>query len=543
MARAGPRAPCLLVPLPLHALAVAREPPARPERLAHVDAQAVVRRALDHVLAQRADLHHRRHAAAQQLGHREVDAGAARFLVLGLAAHRQHLEEPRVPELRVAAILDERAVERRARDVGVGRDQAGRDDAVRRVDRLVHPPVEARADVEDAVALDDDHAVPQQPVPLAVEGDDVPSPNSSPPRLSHAIISLVKDELGVRQTSCGTSYRSERRLRRRNPHFPGGRLRKGGEAPLRVTAYPRVHELVDAVDRVVLEAVGAGPAAEDPAHVLDGHDHRLAHQPLLDALEGLDALGFLQARLRLLEERVGPLVAPARRVRARDGRGDEEVQEVRGGVDHRQEARVVLPRPRGRGEGRRLEPLELQVEAHLAKLRLHRRHDALVQLGGHVEAGRQRLAVLLAHAARARRPSRLGQELPRLVEPELRHEGPHLLLRARAGDERMQEAVGHIRLPLHHELDDLLAVDGVGDRLAHPRVLEDLLLHVEADVVRGQPRDRGDLDAPALEARDVLGRHVDVEVDAARLELGRARGVLRQGAEDDPVHPGAAVLS
>ena len=71
------------------------------------------------------------------------------------------------------------------------------------------------------------------------------------------------------------------------------------------------------------------------------------------------------------------------------------------GVDHRQEARVVLPRPRGRGEGRRLEPLELQVEAHLAKLRLHRRHDALVQLGEHVE-GRPTAACRPSGACRPR---------------------------------------------------------------------------------------------------------------------------------------------
>src|SRR5215475_4511289 len=61
-----------------------------------------------------------------------------------------------------------------------------------------------------------------------------------------------------------------------------------------------VHQLVDAVDRVVLEAVGASAAAEDPADVLDGHHHRLADQPLLDALEGPDPLRLLQRGLRLL---------------------------------------------------------------------------------------------------------------------------------------------------------------------------------------------------------------------------------------------------
>ena len=80
------RSPCLpgrLVPLPLDAPAVAGEPAARSGSLAHVDAHAVVAGPLDHVLAEAADLHDGGDAAPQQLGHREVDAGAARLLVLG----------------------------------------------------------------------------------------------------------------------------------------------------------------------------------------------------------------------------------------------------------------------------------------------------------------------------------------------------------------------------------------------------------------------------------------------------------------------------
>src|SRR4030095_10903477 len=86
---------------------------------------------------------------------------------------------------------------------------------------------------------------------------------------------------------------------------------------------PYVHELVDAVNRMVLEPVGARPAAEYPPHVLDGHHHRLAHQPLLDALESLHALRLLEGGLRLLEERIGAVVAAAHGVRARHGRRDE----------------------------------------------------------------------------------------------------------------------------------------------------------------------------------------------------------------------------
>src|SRR5262245_21774862 len=163
-----------------------------------------------------------------------------------------------------------------------------------------------------------------------------------------------------------------------------GEARRGPSRPLR-SHYPDVHELVDAVNGVVLEPVRARPAAEDPANVLDGHHHRLTDQPLLDALERLDPLGLLQRGLGLLEQRVGAVVLPAHGVGARHRGGHEEVEEVGRGVDHGQEARVVLPRPRRRVESRRLEPLDLQIEAHLAELRLHGRDDALVQLREHIE--------------------------------------------------------------------------------------------------------------------------------------------------------------
>src|SRR3984893_14639061 len=110
--------------------------------------------------------------------------------------------------------------------------------------------------------------------------------------------------------------RFERRLCRRK--FWGG-LGGGRRGPLRFTD-PHVHELVDAVNRMVLEAVDAGPAAEDPPDVLDGHDDGLADQPLLDPLESLDALRLLQRGLRLLEERIGSVVAPAHGLRARNRR-------------------------------------------------------------------------------------------------------------------------------------------------------------------------------------------------------------------------------
>ena len=132
-----PLAAALLVPLPVDAPAVLREPAARAEREPEVDAEAEVRRALDDVLAELADLEHGGHAAPEQLGHREVDAGAAGRLVLGAVADRQRLEEARVVELGPPRVLDERPVERRARDVRVGRDETGREHPVAGVDGLV----------------------------------------------------------------------------------------------------------------------------------------------------------------------------------------------------------------------------------------------------------------------------------------------------------------------------------------------------------------------------------------------------------------------
>ena len=97
----------LLVPLPLDAPPVAGQPAARAEGEADVDAQPEVAGTGGDVLAGAADLHHRGHAAPQQLGHREVDTGVRRLVVLRGAAHRQELEEPGVEELWVAAVFDE----------------------------------------------------------------------------------------------------------------------------------------------------------------------------------------------------------------------------------------------------------------------------------------------------------------------------------------------------------------------------------------------------------------------------------------------------
>src|SRR5262249_43581574 len=191
----------LLVPLPLDPPAIAREPAAGAEGESHVDAQAEVAGARDDVLAGAADLHHGGDAAAEELDHREVDARAGRLLVLRRAADRQQLEEAGVVELRVAAVLDERAVERRAADVRVGRDEPGRQDRVSGIDDLdvAHGRRgAARPERNDAVAVDDDGAVAEQAVAAAVEGDHVTGVDGGATRHGRSSSGAVRLRAGER---------------------------------------------------------------------------------------------------------------------------------------------------------------------------------------------------------------------------------------------------------------------------------------------------------------------------------------------------------
>ena len=182
-----PLAAPLLVPLPVDAPAVLREPAPRSEGQRAVDAEAEVRGALGHVLAELADLEHRGHAAPEQLGHREVDAGAAGRVVLRAVSDRQGLEETGVVELGPPGVLDERPVERGARDVRVGGDEAGREHTVARVDGLVGlaPERRPRADVHDPVPLEDDRAVPEKTMTAALEGDHVAGVDQGAARGGH----------------------------------------------------------------------------------------------------------------------------------------------------------------------------------------------------------------------------------------------------------------------------------------------------------------------------------------------------------------------
>src|SRR5262249_22561832 len=109
----------------------------------------------------------------------------ASLLVLRVAPHGEHLEETREPELRVAAVLDEGAIEGRPADVSVGGDEAGRDDAIESVHCLVDAAVEARTYMEDAVALDHHHAVAEESVALAVENNDVAGADRNAFRFCH----------------------------------------------------------------------------------------------------------------------------------------------------------------------------------------------------------------------------------------------------------------------------------------------------------------------------------------------------------------------
>src|SRR5438093_1397393 len=62
--------------------------------------------------------------SAEQLGHREVDAGRGGRVVLRAGPDREHLEEARVEELGCPGVFDERAIEGRRVDMGVRRDEA-----------------------------------------------------------------------------------------------------------------------------------------------------------------------------------------------------------------------------------------------------------------------------------------------------------------------------------------------------------------------------------------------------------------------------------
>src|SRR5439155_23953363 len=122
------RFPSRLVPLPVDAAPVAGEPAPRAEGASQVDAEAEAGGGRDDALVGEADLEDGGRASAEQLGHREVDAGRGGRVVLRAGADREHLEEPRVEELGRPGVLDERAVEGRLVDVSVRRDEAGSKD-------------------------------------------------------------------------------------------------------------------------------------------------------------------------------------------------------------------------------------------------------------------------------------------------------------------------------------------------------------------------------------------------------------------------------
>ena len=86
--------PCFLVPFPDDAPPVAREPAPRAEREPFVDTQTETLRALGHRVGVAADVQHGGDTAAQQLGHREVDAGERTLEILRAIADRQVLEQP-----------------------------------------------------------------------------------------------------------------------------------------------------------------------------------------------------------------------------------------------------------------------------------------------------------------------------------------------------------------------------------------------------------------------------------------------------------------
>ncbi len=161
------------VPLVLHRFAVAGEPAAGAVAGSHVEPHPHLARFLDRPFRFRADLHHRRRAGAEQLGHRVGETGAGGLLISSGAAGRQELEQPGEVELTRSPILDERFVERRFVEMGVGVDEAGGDDLARAINRFIDLAVKRFADMDDLVVFPDDDAIPQMTMPTILVRNDV----------------------------------------------------------------------------------------------------------------------------------------------------------------------------------------------------------------------------------------------------------------------------------------------------------------------------------------------------------------------------------
>ena len=160
------------VPGVLDSLPVRSEPVAGPVHRGDVPPQAAGLDRVGGVLLQPAHLDDGGGARAGQLDEGVVDARPGALLVEPGHLGGQDLDQPGQPELAVADVLLHRLVDGRLVEVGVGVDEARRDDPVGCVHAAVHRAVVARADVDDPVVLDDQAAVTQDPVLPVLEGDD-----------------------------------------------------------------------------------------------------------------------------------------------------------------------------------------------------------------------------------------------------------------------------------------------------------------------------------------------------------------------------------
>ena len=140
-----------LVPVVLDRLAVVGVPAAGAVALADVGPDPEPFGLGDDLVAVRADLDDGGRAGAQQLRHREGDAGAVGGIVGGGRAGREVFEQAGEVELTAAPVLDEALVERRFVQVGVGVDQPRREDFASGIQHLVDRLIETacRADVDD----------------------------------------------------------------------------------------------------------------------------------------------------------------------------------------------------------------------------------------------------------------------------------------------------------------------------------------------------------------------------------------------------------
>ena len=155
--------------------------------------------------------------------------------------------------------------------------------------------------------------------------------------------------------------------------------------------------------------------------------------------------------------------------------------------------------------------------------------------------GRSLAAGRDAQAPPWRRICHFGEQVLELLQLVRAHPAGEFLEQYRTGRARRTDRLlSRLRMAAHQRLDDELPVDGAGNRLAHPHILEQRVEEVEAEVLnlraarilnlqigaRGQNRQR------------IHGQGIDGHVGRALLQLQRFRDRVRHDGEAHPLDLG-----